>query len=176
MRTFFFATHADMKNVIETIERDGPLKYIQAGMFETADLVEYNSGIALPDLGIARRGDYNHEPYYLVTEPLFEVVPRAVPQRRGGTRYAIDQALNPQTIVFWPCGSYKDEVIVSGQVSTGSSDTRSKKLYRRFRQAIVKAFVQAGQDYVGPEALSRARAGTRLTGSVRSPRTYDLRV
>jgi len=176
MRTNFFATTADLVKVIAAVEASNPVKYIRAGMFDTAAVEEYTTGAALPHLGVALNGDANHEAYYLVTPPEYEVLVRSVPQRRGGTKYAIDQALNTPTIIFWPCGSYKDEAIIGGQVSTASGTAEAKELYRRFRRAIAESFVKSGDDYIGRDAMIRARGGVRLTGSVRSPQIYDFQL
>jgi hypothetical protein len=176
MRTNFFATTADIEKVIEAIEADGAVKYVRAGMFDAAEIEEYRTGMALPHLGVALNGDPNHEAYYLVTPSEYEVLVRPVPQRRGGTKYAIDQALNAPTIIFWPCGSYKDEAIIGGQVSTASATAEAKELYRRFRGVIGQVFVKNRDDYIGREAMKRARDGVRLTGSVRSPRIYDVQL
>lgn len=147
--------------------------FVRAGLFDSAELHPVGA-LELSDIGFARSGDINHEPTYLVAEAVSQFQVRPVPQRNGGVKYAIDQNLNPDTVVLTLGGRYSDNVVVAGRMGTVSSTKDSLDLYKLFERIIKKTFTRVRAYYVGPQAMEALRRGERLTASVRSPELYDL--
>jgi hypothetical protein len=81
--------------------------------------------LAIPDLGITRHGDTNHEKSYLVADSAVEVKVRAIPQRRGGVLYTVDLELNPTAFAFHPGGRFGDQCVISGFVGTATGNPTS---------------------------------------------------
>ena len=88
------------------------------------------------DLGRVPHGDPNQSAGYLVADRRVPIAARAVPQRRGGVKYAIDQVANPKSIVFWPGGVFGENCLIAGEVGTVSDDPSSLELFQSFAKAI----------------------------------------
>jgi hypothetical protein len=110
----------------------------------------------------------------LVTPLGVSVQIREVPQSIGGTRYAIDQLMNVDSVMFRHGGSPMPGVLLAGRVGTCTDTEASKKLFGSIANAMGKTFVKIKASWVGPEARELLVAGWRLTQSADSPREYDL--
>jgi hypothetical protein len=139
-----------------------PLRFVLAGMFDQRTPVE---SVDLNDAQAFAA--------YLIGKREFEPRAQAVPQRNGGTKYAVDQVENPQTIVIH-CGGLTGERLVAGQVGTASDSDESKELFELFSKLIRARFERIKSYYVGPDAAKLLDSGTRLTPTAKSPETYDL--
>lgn len=99
---------------------------------------------------------------------------REVPQRRGGTKYAVDQLTNPGTIVLRPSGEYLDEAIIAGMVGTVHADPNAKELYKVFLSLLRSQCQSKKATWVGRCALAAHARGVRLTTRVSLNEEYDL--
>lgn len=100
---------------------------------------------------------------------------RAIPQRRGGTKFAVDQLVNPSTVVFRPGGKVPAlKVVIGGAIGTVKEDPEAAALLKLFSDEIRNRFVRVKGFWVGPSALAILRAGGRLTNAVSAPVEYDL--
>lgn len=170
----FFATREDLNEVIGVVEARKPLTYVLTGLFDEPSVDSMDSLLALPELGLAPAGDAIRCPGYLVAARPFVPVVRSVPQRRGGTKYAIDQLENPATIRIRPGGVFESFAVIAGALDSASNDPASLELYRSFMAAVRPRF-QAIKSYrVGRNAAQLLDAGYRMTANVRSPKRYDL--
>jgi hypothetical protein len=172
-QTHFFATASDLLPVTNEAESLMSVQYVLTGLFESADLIAYRTASDLPDFGIASAGDANHLPQYLVAPASVRIAVRTVSQKKGGTRYAVDQLENPETIVFAPGGIYDNVAVIAGRIGSVHTNDVAKALLNAFSRD-VKKFRRVGSYFVGPEAELLWQAGYRLTASVGSPREYDL--
>jgi hypothetical protein len=129
---------------------------------------------SLASLGRAVAGDSNRELTYLVSQRSVEVNVRAVAQRRGGTKYAIDQLNNPCTLVFRPGGTYSDTTMIAGMVGTVHETPTARELMKMFSQEIRSHFARVKDYWVGPDAFQRLQNGARLTSSITAPTEFDL--
>ena len=174
-RLEFFAAGRDLAGALGAIERAHRLKYVEAGLFDTDARRESPTASDLPDLSIATHGDTNLEREFLVSWRDEPVVSRQVPQRRGPTRFALDQLMNPNTIAFRPGGAFGSTALIAGRVATVSDSAGSRALFKVFADELKRRFSRVKSYYVGDEAAKLLDSGCRLTASVRSPPTYDLR-
>jgi hypothetical protein len=115
----FHATKRDLESLLAAVESKRPLQYVQAGMFDSPEMVVLTSGLQIPNLGFAPSGDSNLEPFWLVTDRDARVEVEAIPQRRGGIRYSIDPGLNPESVVIWPGGVFEQSCVIDGKIGTG---------------------------------------------------------
>ncbi|MGD9720803.1 MAG: hypothetical protein AB7O59_14025 [Pirellulales bacterium] len=171
---YFFATKQDVESLIAAVEAHRDLLYVRAGMSDDVELVSFTSGLHLPGLGVATVGDWNREPWWLIVDRTQSVELRSVLQRRGGTRHAIDQILNPASVAFEPGGLHCENVIIAGQVGTCTDDPTSKDLVNLFAREIRRHFKRIRSFFVGPQAEEMLDAGCRLTTSIKSSKDYDL--
>lgn len=171
-----FGTAEDLIEVLQEVESQRPLKYVRVGLFEGAERPVFSGFSSLPDLGIAQTGDSNFEPTFLVLplEVPFQV--RAVPQRRGGVKYAVDQQENPGSIVIRPGGRYGDVAVIAGMVGSVHDDDETENLLSDFSEALEKHFTRVKSYLVGPGARKLLSSGTRLTKDVNSPKEFDLAI
>ncbi|HLW65304.1 MAG TPA: hypothetical protein VKS79_08295 [Gemmataceae bacterium] len=175
MQRHFFATADDLIPVFERAEKKQPLVYTLAGLFDSTELIHANSGADLPSL----HQPAPHEgaigcPHYVVVPRELSVQIREVPQRAGGIKYAVDQLINPDSIIVSHGGLREPNALLSGNVGTCTGSKISVSLYRSFSYAIGKQFVRVRSFWVGPEAYRLFMNGWRLTTDVDRPREYDL--
>jgi hypothetical protein len=172
-RLYFYAVREDLEPVFRAVEAGRALKYVQSGAFDSPEPPTYRSGLELPDLGVARTGDSVQATAFLVMFFPAEVAVREVHLYRGGTRYMFSQLECPQSLVLRPAGAY-DGCIIRGDCETAYDNSESRVLFRAFAAAFRKQFTRVAGEWVGPEALRRFQAGTRLTCDAQV-RMFDLK-
>lgn len=159
--------------VLDAVEQRDPVNYVRAGLQSEPAPSVYSSVRQIPDFAIAATGDAMKEPRFLILRDPSALVVQPVPQRAGGTRFAIDQSTSPQSILLAPGGSHHG-AIIAGQLSTISEDPESMSLYRAVSGEVRKRFRKIRSYYVGPDAETRLRAGARLTIAVDASPKLDL--
>jgi hypothetical protein len=170
-----YATRADYEPVLQTVEAQRRLKYVQCGMFSSPHLPTYYLGVDIPHLGVAITGIAVQEDNYVVLDASIEPYIRKVELYKGGVRYTTSQGDNPTSISFQPGGIYEGCCLIKGDIATISRDAASLSLYRLFVRAFKKTFVAIDDYWLGPEAFELFQAGMRFTDDVRSSSMYDLK-
>jgi len=165
----------DLLPVLQEFESKSPLKYVRTGLFLTKDYENFEYGAAIEGLGRATADAASSCKSFLVCKRETTVNIRPV---MGGTilRFAIDQVLNPDTVVFTPAGLWNDEVILYGRTATVSDTQSAQELMKRFHAAVRKHFTKIKAYWVGPKAQVFLKDGKRLTIAVQSPREFDLQI
>ena len=172
----FYATSQDLLEVLLEVEAARPLRYFRCGDADVSGANEWwDTASDLPSLGIALTGKAVLEQSWLVVARGASPQVREVRLRRGGKRFLVDQLLNPESVTLRSGGAYGSDVIIAGDVGTGSRDSWSQETLRLFSDSMKTHFTQVGAYLVGPEALAQLDRGARLTASVRSSTEYDLR-
>jgi hypothetical protein len=170
-----FATKADLEKLLQAIESKQELQFVRAGLFDSPTLNRVTTLLNDTNLGIATKGDNNHETRYLVAGQKESIKIETVPQHGGGTKYAIgSQKVNPKTIIFWPGGVFGETCVIAGSAGTISEDEASLAIFKLFSKEIKQQFSKIKSFYVGKEAGELLDKGWRLTSSVKSPPLYDL--
>jgi hypothetical protein len=169
----FFADEADARLLLTAASRETDLVFARTGMFDFP-YARPLTGSELPDVGIARSGDFNQEPTYLAALSGTPFTTRAVPQRRGGTKYAMDQMSNPHTVAVTFGGRYSELAVILGGVGTISTVQSSIHLFDMFEMVIKRNFTRVQSFYVGAMALAALHRKNRLTANIRAPQIYDL--
>jgi hypothetical protein len=171
----FFATREDILRVLAWVEAKLTVQYVRTGIFESRKISRFRSGRDIPNLGQASADQYIACDAYLVCESHQKIAVRPVHLSRGGTRYAIDQMLNTDSVVFTPAGAY-GEALINGRVATISDSSEAKCLMKEFARAFNESFTKVKAFMMGPAALEVLHRGGRLTSGIQSPAEYDLRV
>ena len=86
----FFATGEDLRPLQATLESRHDIRYAECGLFDEKLRPTITRLSSLSLLSGATAGDSNKEPTYLVIGGGSAVHVRAVPQKRGGTKFAAD--------------------------------------------------------------------------------------
>lgn len=172
---FFFATLSDITPVLTSIDLTFSVKYYETGLFDEKKRDYYTSALSLPDLGVTTHGDWNTTRSFLVIPAEVDLNLRAVSQRAGGVKYAVDQLVNPNSVVISLGGKYlkKSDVIVAGKVST-VSDTLFSQDYIKTIGLNMKKFKKIDGFYVGSESEANLRRGWRLVLDEGRRKEYDL--
>lgn len=175
MQRHFYATCDDLLPVLEAVERKHSLAYTLGGSIQSSEFSTVYSGAAIATLATPAphpnaSGGYR----YVVTPADVEVAIREIAQGAGGICYAIDQLVNPISIIFEHGGFYAPGILLFGRVSNCSEHPAAAKLYRAFATAIAKNFTRIQAFYVGPKAVDLLNQGCRLTIGADSPPDYDL--
>jgi hypothetical protein len=171
----FFATTADLNTVLSLLEAAEPLQYTTAGVFDINVLDNYFSHADIPDFGHCVRPSSVGNKRYLVSAQGTKIHVRPVPQHAGGVLYAVDQLVNPDTMIVSPGGRYGQHVILSGRLDTVSHSAAAKKLYSSAARIFRRTFVRHEEFLLGPEAASLWTNGVRLTASASSPVAFDVK-
>ncbi len=171
----FFAVPSDLVEVLQEVESTREVQYTLAGMFDEEKVITFPSFKGIDKLGLALKGDQNLEATYLVSSRGTSILPREVPQRQGGIRFAVDQKLNPHTVALSPGGLFGDASVIAGQVGTATDAPESLDLLSLFTKGIRENFKKVRSFWVGEGASKILSSGGRLTTMVKSPVEYDLR-
>lgn len=175
MLRHFFATADDLLPVLDHVESKLSLAYTLTGLFTSPLISAIARGVDIPTLRKPTKGpNAINSPSYLVTPFDVAVQVRDVSQKSGGMLYAVDQLINPESIILSHGGFFSPEILLYGRVGTVSDSAVAKTLYRAFANAISKQFVRIRAYWVGPEAAKLQREGCRLTIGAHSPRECDL--
>jgi hypothetical protein len=172
----FYATAQDLGPVLSSLEAEKRLQYTLAGSFKVNTAQTFSSYASIPELGRAHHPTAVANPTYLISPQGTPIRAREVPQTAGGVRYFFDQILNEDTVAFSPGGRYSADVILYGMIGTVSNSATSKSLYNFVAKPFREHFAKAREFLVGPEALSLAKGGVRLTIGASSPAEFDLRI
>jgi len=171
-----FATRIDLEPGIQAIERKARLKYALCGLFDVAPRGALSSLLEIETLGTTTAPNQSLSQSYLVLPTDCDLEVREVPQKTGGTSYAVDQRQNPRSVVFRPGGIFGSGFIIAGNIGTASTDPDSTKLYREFSTAIRGGFKRFGAYYIGPQAFHLYKEGVRLiTMHTDESPEYDLK-
>lgn len=170
--TYLFATRNDLMPGLKAVEEQRPLQYVLSGLFPTPEVEPLSSALAIPDFGSSRHGDARER--YLVLDAGQPIQVRAVRQRRGGVRYAVDTDANPTGIFFTPGGVHGDQYLIRSEIMS-VGDPRSLKLYDTFTRDVLRGFARMHSFRVGPEAERLLDGGWHLTRAVGVSAEFDLK-
>jgi len=170
----FYATREDLEPAIRGIEAAASFRYALTGLHVTRAFPEYSSALEIPTLGRATGDSAVLCDAYLVVAREEKIAIREIRQNAGGTRHAVDQLINPRSIVFQPGGVRDGGVIIHGRAATTAQSKEAKEIFSLFRKWLKKSFEKRRAFYVGPAAMRLKEEGARLTMAVHSPREYDL--
>lgn len=126
----FFFTPSELISVVEALETHCAVSYYLAGTSPLNKVVGTSSLAKEPSLGQLINGDWNHSPSYLIASLNSPVATREITLRKGGSSYAIDQQINPDTIVFKPSGAFDKNILIAGSIGTITNSTYSAKLFK----------------------------------------------
>lgn len=124
----FYATASDLGPLLSSLEAQKKLQYTLAGMFEANRPRTYRSYADIPRFGQPHHPSSVANPYWLISPETTAIRVEAVPQRAGGTLFAISQKFNEDTLTFRPGGRYEGDVLLYGEVST-ISDQSCRRIY-----------------------------------------------
>lgn len=170
-----FATCQDLEPGIRSIEARRHLKYALCGLFQSPTTQTWRSVLDAPNLGKTTKGSQSLCDRYLVLQADTDLRVRSVAQADGGTRYAVDQLQNPESIVFLPGGSFGDGYLICGHIGTASNHPAALHLFRDFSRSVTLEFRKHRNYFVGPEACKLQQTGMRLiTMHVEEAKEFDL--
>jgi hypothetical protein len=170
----FYATREDLEPVIRAIEDTATFRYARTGLHTSSIYPEYLSALDIPSLGRATGDQAMMCEAYLVVRKSERIAIREIPQNCGGMRYAVDQLVNPRSIVFQSGGVRDGRVVICSRVSTTGQSEEAKAMFRLFAGRLKKSFEKRQAFYVGPSVMRLKEEGFRLTMAVQSPKEYDL--
>jgi hypothetical protein len=175
MQRHFYAMGKDLLTVCGTVESKRSLRYTEMGLLKVPPTTFVKSETDLSIAASTAHGLPGSSGFrYLVTIEGSTVHVREVPQNSGGTRYAVDQLVNPDSMELATSALHPSNILVYGRVATASDSALSKNLYAAFSRAIERHFRRVDTAWVGPEAEAAWRHGTRLAIGAFSPAEYDL--
>ena len=117
----FYATALDLSTLLSALEAIKPIRYTTMGLFKTKNPQTYSSFTGIPDFGRTIHPTAVTNPSYLLSIQGTQMHSREVPQKTGGVLFAVDQAENPDSVVFSPGGRYGNAVILYGIIGTVSA-------------------------------------------------------
>jgi len=170
----FFAVRTDILQILEAVERDGPLQYVRTGNQLRPDFETFSRGTDIPNLGVADRETGSVCKAFLVAKAAVRIAVRSIKGASGVQRYLMDQLLNPDTVTLRPAGMWREHTVLQGVVGTASDSPISLEMMKKFSSAFRKSFTKIEGRFVGPQAFAIFRAGTRLTIAEQSPQEFDL--
>jgi hypothetical protein len=153
------------------------LKYILKEAYKEPRLNVFSSYKEIPSFGVSPLGDWIQDPRYLVLHRDTAPFLRTVQLNSGGTHWFCDQPENidSMNLSFGGLNS-ANRALIAGELTTISETQKGLELFNAFARAIRRATKVEESFRVSPMALESYAAGFRLTCSVGSPLSYDLRI
>ncbi len=175
-QTMFFAAFEDFEEILRDFEASIDICYYKAGLLDTELIPVYDSLFEAPHVGIAVSGDWNRLDTYLILRKSIPLEVRVIPQKSGGTKFAVDQMRNATSIELKLGGILEGRkgVIVAGRVATISDDKYSLEMYGLLSRNLKKVFKRIGAFYVGRIAEEKLKEGWRLVTNEKLPKEHDL--
>jgi hypothetical protein len=172
---YFFATAADLLQGLERLESEHNLTYVESGSFNTSKVKTFNHGIELPSLGIATHQSGTQCKRFLVMKTETPLTIRPIKLNSGDTNFAVDQFVNPDSVILQPGGLYNNSAFILGSITSTCNSEAAKKLLKKSSAEVTRGFKKIKSFWIGPEAYQLFQDGVRfITTSVDSPREYDL--
>lgn len=168
----FFTTPADIKELLQLVEKQAPVQYTEAGSFLSPQPKTANSWAGIQGLGIAAGEQTARCKRYLITEQGRDLKFRTTSDE---TFYLMDQLFNSKSVLITP-GGWWNQVLIRGSVGTVWQDDYSMGLMKQFRAAFRKRGRKIKSFWVGKEAEALLKSGTRLTIAEQSPSQFDLAI
>lgn len=174
-QVLFYATESDLKQSLERLERAGDIKYVATGLLDSPEFDSFDSFQEIEAIGISADGKIKNLVTYLIVTKNEKILPREVPQRDGGVKYAVDSRAVASSISFTPSGEYDDECIIYGTVSgVDVVNEQSMFLFKLFEKNFFKGFKKLKSFKVSPGAMDKLDNGVRLTRNFKADPSMDL--
>jgi hypothetical protein len=174
-QALFYSSKDDLHNGLKRLEEHCEVSYIRTGLFDAPQLERYSSYKEIENIGISLDGRIESLPTYLIVESDEVVVPKEIPQRRGGVRYSLNSRVFPSSVTFTPSGSFEEKCIIYGTLSgLEATNAKSIMLYKAFEKHVLKGFKKIKSFKVSPQALVGMDSGIRMTCNINAHQSMDL--
>lgn len=173
----FFATRSDIYPVLKSAESKLSVEYVECGLFVDDSVTRLPSLSGLQSLGVSNTGDPNTDATYMVVPSGAKVAIRTVPQRRGGVKFALDQLMNPGSVVLRLGGEVRgSRSILAGSLASVHTDAGARKVSSVFAEVLAGSFTKVKAFWLGEEAFARWKDGWRLCFKATETTEFDLSV
>lgn len=170
---YFFMNKDDLINMSNMIKKQIDVVYIINKAYDQTDIKSFETITDFPDLGLNLSGNQQSESY-IVIEKNCDVNWRSIKQNSNKFRYFIDQAENPNSIVFWPGGFYNKDNLICGHIGTISDTIGSKKIFKCFEKSIKKICSEKKGRYYYSENVKIMKNVRLITMNVNEALIYDI--
>jgi hypothetical protein len=172
--TYFYFTPEDWRLIVES-ELLKEYYYYLTGVFSSKTVTKYSLLSEIPSLGISQHGENVQEDSYLIMKKSDELKIREIKLRTGQIHYAIDQLVNPNSVILRPCGLFNGNVMIFGEIGTVHKTKISNEICNSISILIKKYSIKIQTFYLGQNAMELFTKGIRFTGNVKSQENYNLR-
>ncbi len=172
---YFFMNIDDLIDLSGMIEKQMDLVYIENSAYYHTDVKGFEAIADIPNLGISISGNQQSENYIVIGKKSI-IKWRKIKQNNNAYRYFVDQAENPDSIVFWPGGFYNKEKLICGHIGTISDSVCSKKIFKCFEKSIKKICSEKRGRYYYSERIKNIENVRLITMNVNEALAYDLSI
>lgn len=175
----FFALKEDLLSILDAVEMDFEIVYSPFGNFLESDPFdnEFAHARLIPNLGKAMGSQASTCEAFLLSAKGSSINREKFLSESGERRVAVDQRMNPHSVVLRPCGLWDANTVISGTIGTVTDSDEANRIIRLFEKTIKKSFKKIKAFYVGPEAYQMLLKGQRLAcAAVESPPEFDLQI
>ena len=103
----FFAEKDDLTSILLEIEEISEIMYVEMGLFDSNEIKQHHSCLAIPDLGHTKYGNWiSLDHTYMIMSRDSLIYSRSIPQKKGGIKYAFDMMLNNDSMELSSGGIY----------------------------------------------------------------------
>ena len=152
-RFSFYATRKDWEKVLEIIENELKLKYIENIRSLTKEgLIPYNSFLQYKGLGISHNR-MTTSPSFIVVDQKEENYYEYLPNSVSELKYIIaNQVICPNSIYIFSGGIFENKYFVNGEINTISKTDFSQMLFKKFKSAFRKTCRNWHGTFIGKDA------------------------
>jgi len=174
----FFAVKEDLVNLFRIAESKIELQYCKCGNFESpAGEFVAESMLEYEKLGYCETGSHIGN-QFLVCHKDTKVSIRQFKLKTGKTQYAIDQAVNPYSIILDLHGIHQETAIIVSEAGTlHYGNEKAKELFTLFRNSFRRiAETTIAGCIIGKKAYLQKDLLRFVTIDIKSPAEYDLKI
>jgi hypothetical protein len=177
LQELFFARQDDLIANALTLEQSHALNFVRAEVLAENSIQVKSSLASFLDVCVCSNPHPAVGPTFLIFELGVTIRTRDLGNYQSKPRYAIDQLINPDTVVLTSGGIYKQtNIVLRGTLGANADSAPSKSLFKILSKSLFRGFTKKKNYWIGPGALSIHQGGGRLaTISAESLPEYDLK-
>ncbi|MEM7478574.1 MAG: hypothetical protein AAF483_26625 [Planctomycetota bacterium] len=154
----FYATAGDLQGCFNDVETELTLKYADAWMSKTSEILVLDSLATWEALGKNHTGRTVGAGFFLIVDSRIELHRKSIQMDDGSTQFKYAPGQNPESIVIQPSGVYVDpengnSELVLGMCGTAMANPGSLSLYKDFKRLFTKRLTRMKDGiFMGKEA------------------------
>lgn len=168
----FYLKSKELIEILSILKKDLEIEIIKAGISDVPKIKKLDIENADQYFQQVPTGDWNQNNKCLIVSKGENIIIREIKQRNGTMRYSVDQMKNPESLILFVGGEYKDNVLIAGKIGYLTEGCFTKLAFNAFKKIITSISKKREGWYLSKDL----NQSCRLTTNVNSSEEYDLKI